>query len=119
MYKHIGNLLMATGVLHNVVGVVGFRRQLSAIHRERYFNTVDRDLERNAAFWFLITGVQLMILGQQTRVVQKQAGAVPASLGWNLLAISVPGIIVMPVSGFWLVLAQGLLVLSGARRAGA
>lgn len=119
MYKYIGHLLVATGVLHNVVGIIGFWKPLSAIHRDRYFNTVRMDAERNAAFWFLITGALLMALGQQARATQQRTGAVPASLGWSLLAISVPGVVLIPVSGFWLVLAQGFLVLAGARRAAA
>jgi hypothetical protein len=116
MRTYIGQLLMGTGALHTVIGVLGFRRTLVEIHRDRYLNTIGRDAERNAALWCLTTCGLLVVLGQLARSAQEQTGEVPRSLGWGLLAISIPGVVLLPASGFWLVLGQALLVLSPARR---
>ena len=116
MRTHIGQLLMGTGALHTVIGVLGFRRTLVEIHRGRYLNTIGRDPERNAVLWYLTTGALLVILGQLARSAQARTGEVPRSLGWGLLSISVPGVVLLPASGFWLVLGQALLVLTKARR---
>lgn len=86
------------------------------IHRAGYLDTIGRDPERNAALWYLTTGALLVVLGQHARSTQERTGELPRSLGWGLLAISGPGVVLLPASGFWLVLGQGLLVLSGARR---
>ena len=115
MRRRVGQLLMGTGVLHTVLGVLGFRRTLVEIHRARYLDTIGRDPERNAALWCLTTGALLVALGQLARSTQERTGEVPRSLGWSLLAIAVPGVVLLPVSGFWLVLGQALLLLFGAR----
>jgi hypothetical protein len=115
MRRYAGELLMGTGALHTLIGVVGFRRTLGAIHRARYVNAIGRDPERAAALWCLTTGGLLVVLGQLARSVQARTGAVPRSLGWGLLALAVPGVVLLPASGFWLVLGQALLVLRGAQ----
>ncbi len=91
MRTHIGQLLMGTGALHTLLGVLGFRRFLVDIHRGRYLNTIGRDPERNAALWCLTTGALLIVLGRLARSTQERTGEMPRSLGWGLLAISVPG----------------------------
>jgi hypothetical protein len=37
-------------------------------------------------------------------------------IGWNLLATGLAGVVVMPVSGFWLLLALAPLLLRPGRR---
>ena len=39
----------------------------------------------------------------------------PRYLGWSLVALTL-GAIIYPVSGFWLFLPQGIIILVGARR---
>ena len=116
MGRYVGQLLMGTGVLHTMIGVPAFRKTLAQIHRARYLGTIGRDPERNAVLWYLTTGALLVVLGQLARSTRERTGEVPRSLGWGLLAISVPGVVLLPASGFWLVLGQALLVLSPARR---
>jgi hypothetical protein len=106
---------MGTGGHHTLLGVPGFRRTLIEIHRARYLDMIGRDPERNAALWYLTTGALLFALGQLARATQVRTGDVPRPLGWGLLAVAVPGVVVLPLSGFWLVLGQALLVLAGAR----
>jgi hypothetical protein len=107
---------MGTGALHTLIGVLGFRGTLIEIHRAQYLAAIGRDPERNAVLWYLTTGALLVVLGQLARSTQERTGEVPRSLGWGLLAISVPGVVLLPASGFWLVMGQALLVLTKARR---
>ena len=116
--RYCGEVLIATSLLHALVGVLAFSRPLVAIGRGRFVNAVEPHLERQLAFWFLTSGVLIFALGQLTRWAQRRTGALPASLGWTLLALAVAGVILMPVSGFWLVLPQAVLVLAASRQAG-
>jgi Family of unknown function (DUF6463) len=43
-------------------------------------------------------------------------GRLPAFLGWSLLALGAAGVILMPVSGFWVVLPQAVMMIVVARR---
>ena len=45
MRRYVGQLLMGTGALHALLGVLGFRRTLVEIHRARYLDTIGRDPE--------------------------------------------------------------------------
>ncbi len=117
----VGQLLMATGVLHLVSGFVFYPGPLFAIAGDGFLNAVEPDVafstfDREAAFWYMIFGVMLLMLGGLTHWAQAQTGTLPAFLGWSLLALGVVGVILMPASGFWLALPQAVLMLAVARR---
>lgn len=116
MERYVGRLLMATAVLHVAVGVVLERGSLRAIARSGVVNAVEPHRDRMAAVWFLLFGAVTWVLGQLADWTQREHGRLPASLGWGLLALDTGGAVLMPVSGFWLVLPQGLLALRASRR---
>ena len=124
MRRFVGPLLMATGVLHLVSGFVFYPGPLFAIAGDGFLNAVEPDvafstfdrLAAFAAFWYMIFGVMLLMLGGLTHWAQAQTGTLPALLGWSLLALGVVGVIVMPASGFWLALPQAVLMLVVARQ---
>ncbi len=121
MRRLCGPLLMATSALHLLAGLMFYARPLAAIARDGFFNAVIPNLatpsfDRDAAFWFMFFGVMLLILGGLMHWAQNRLGTLPAFLGWALLALSAAGVILMPVSGFWLVLPQAVLVLAVARQ---
>jgi hypothetical protein len=60
----------------------------------------------------------LILLGALTNWLEPQA-PLPRFLGWTLLAFAMAGIVLMPVSDFWLLLppAVGILVRRGLRGA--
>ena len=121
MRRLCGPLLMATGGLHLLVGLFFYAGPLAAIARDGFYNAVTPNLvvpafDRDAAFWFMLFGVMLLILGALMRWVQGRLGTLPAFLGWSLLALGAVGVVLMPLSGFWLVLPQAVLVLAVARR---
>lgn len=120
MRRLSGPLLMATGVLDLLYVLVFHSRQLAAIAGDGFFGAVELDpaqFDRETAFWHLTFGTTVLILGGLVHWAQSRTGTLPAFLGWSLLALGLFGAILVPVSGFWLVLAQAVMMLVVARRA--
>jgi len=112
---YVGEMLMATGVLHTLVGVRAFRAPLAAIGRDGVVGVGARAPERRLALWFLLFGLSIIQLGGLTRWAYRRTGTLPAVHGWALLGISGLGALLMPRSGFWVVLPQATLALVVAR----
>ncbi len=118
MKRWIGPLLMATAVLHTVVGFIFFAVPLADVMRAGVLNAVDPHYDRAAAIWFLLFGALLWLLGMLAQWSVQQTGTVPASLGWGLAILGLVGVVLMPVSGFWLVLPQAYIILRVAYQPG-
>lgn len=112
---YLGYLLIGTGVLHTVLGLIVFQQPVRAMLQAGVINSIDTNYDRGMAFWFILFGVLAIVLGQMTLWAIRQFGVLPASLGWGLLGIAVVGGIVLPVSGFWLVFPQAVLLILSAR----
>jgi hypothetical protein len=117
-WKYSGILLVATGILHTVVGIVLCRNYLWIIIKNRLFNTlwISReegfDSNLSFAFWFLICGIVIIILGQTLHYyIKKEQKPAPAFLAYWLLGLSVLGCIIIPVSGLWLFIPQALIII--------
>lgn len=100
----IGRAILVIGLLHSLFGFVAFRGILAEIWSELLFNTVDRQPDREAAFWFLITGFALLIIGGLVDWIEQKQLAIPAFMRWGFLTITLLGCFIMPKSGFWLLL---------------
>ncbi|WP_373232402.1 DUF6463 family protein [Cohnella sp.] len=111
--RQVGLLLMLTGLLHTVVGLFGYMEQLQLIAADGLWNTVEEgQWERTTAFWFMMFGFLLMILGYTADWLMKKKGIEPPTVfGWMLLLLCLTGAVIMPVSGFWLVLPQAWILL--------
>lgn len=118
IWRYPGHFLLATAVIHCAFGVVVGGEILQEIGRDGILNTVYPPLwQRQAIFWFLMTGVAWGWLGWTWRERIRETGRpLPASHGWFLLAIAVGTTIVMPASGAWLFYPQAALILLAARR---
>ena len=108
-------LLLATGIIHTLVGLLAYAAPLADIGRAGVFNAVGTHADRDAAVWFLLSGVLLITLGQLARWAQRQTGTLPAFVGWTLLGVAAAVAILMPASGWPLVAAAGGLLLAAAR----
>ncbi len=119
MRRLSGPLLMATGVLDLLVCLLLYAGPLAAIAQDGFFNAVEfnpAQFDREAAFWHVTFGTTVLILGALVHWAQARTGTLPAFLGWSLFALGVAGAILMPVSGFWVILPQAVLMLVVARR---
>ena len=119
MRRLSGPLLIATGLLDLLYVLVFHSRQLAAIAQDGFFDAVELNppqFDRETAFWHLMFGVMFVVLGALVHWAQARTGTLPTFLGWSVLALGVAGVILMPLSGFWLLLPQAVLILAVARR---
>lgn len=114
--RWVGPWVMGMGVLHTVVGLAFAGWVLVEIVQAGVFNVVSGDMTREAAFWFFMFGFLLFLYGQLAHWLTKQGQVLPVSFGWGLLLICGIGVVMMPVSGFWLGLVPATAVLWQQRR---
>lgn len=103
----MGRWLLAVAALHTVFGLLVFAGPLGRMLHLGVFNAVGADPLLAAATWFLLFGGPLALLGQALTLLERQSHLDPAvlrPLGWGLLALGALGVLLMPASGFWLVL---------------
>jgi len=102
----IGKTLVGIGIVHSIGGFMFFRPTLGVFLSERLFKTitVGGDPVREAAFWFFFGGFTLMIIGGLVDRLERLGERLPAFLGGSFVALTVLGIIMMPASGFWLLI---------------
>jgi predicted benzoate:H+ symporter BenE len=108
-----GYLLLVTGFLHTLIGLVDGYPQLTEMARAGLVNSATTSPEREAIFWFLVCGVVLFLTGLLALGYDRP---LPASFGWGLLALSIVGTLLLGPSGFLLVIPQALYVLVIAYR---
>jgi len=112
MHKRIGIILMAISVLHIVVGIVFYNAALVDILNAGIINTINPPYwERDAAFWFMMFGVMLFLMGWMAHWSLAHVNHVPNFLSISLLLISVVGVMMMPASGFWLTIPVAIVML--------
>lgn len=121
MRRLCGPLLMATGALDLLYVLVFHARQVAAIAQDGFFDAVDPNaafstFDRETAFWHLMFGATALILGGLVHWSQDRTGTLPSFLGWSLLALGLAGVVMMPFSGFWIILPLAVLMVVVARR---
>jgi len=100
-----GLWLIAVSVVHTIFGLVVFSEPLVSIVRRGVFNSVGTDPLTGAVVWFLLFGFALFLAGLSIAELERQSTRpLPRSLGWALLFVILVGVVLMPVSGFWLAL---------------
>jgi len=111
------NLFMGTGLIHCCVGLLipEIRQPLVRIGTE--WTTEVGDMQdrypRECAFWFHFGGIMMISQGYLLRRYCLETGKrSPRWFGWYLTALGALSVSVMPTSGFWLVIGQGLWILS-------
>ncbi len=106
--RRVGSSIAAIGLVHTAVGVVGFHHVIVDLAADGVFNTVNGEPLREAAFWFIFFGFVAVLLGAVVAWAAENFGETPAFLGSSLLALTALGIIIMPISGFWLLIVPTL-----------
>lgn len=118
VYHYSGWLLVGIGVLHNTIGLLMGWDILVGIVAEGGWNTIEQggqiDFARSAIVWFLVVGFFWMLLGGFMQAwLRVTSAALPRFLGWGMLLAGAVVAFLMPVSGAWLFIALGLLVVYG------
>ena len=100
----IGKGLFAVGVIHFLFGIFFMHETLVVLWSEGLLNTVNGQPAREAVFWFLCTGIMLLIVGVLVNQVEREGLAIPRFVAWGITALTFIGVIVMPISGIWLLI---------------
>lgn len=108
----IGRWLVGVAVLHTLFGLAIGTRALSDIARRGVFNSVGEDPMVGVIVWFLLAGAITALLGMAVTMLERAAhfqGARGLGIGTALLALA--GVILMPVSGFWLAFPPAIALM--------
>jgi len=118
LWRYSGILLMGTGVLHNIIGVIAGWDFLVAIFYDGVWDSIQVPITAGAQhtraelLWFLMLGFAWIMLGLQFHYHIKTQQKPPATYwGWLLLIKGLVVAILLPASGAWLFLPQGLIIL--------
>ncbi len=115
MLRVTGYWLIATSIVHVIVGLLVFNEPLREIARNGWFNTVAPDpfhpyFDREDAFWFMMATPFIFIVGQICLWAQARQITLPVSLGLTLLFTAIVGVFIEPISGFWLLIPPGFFL---------
>lgn len=114
-----GRWLQFLGMAHGVVGLIGYRRPLAQIARDRVVGSVPDLGDRATAFWFMVVAPTLWLGGRLLRSAESLGDpAAQRAAGTVLTGTGLLGAAAMPVSGFWGVAAVGIASLRRSSRGG-
>jgi len=104
MVAWIGKWLFAVGVIHLSFGLAFMHDTLALLWSEGLWNTVNGQPPREAVFWFLCTGIMLLMVGVLVDQVELERLAIPRFVTGLFAALTITGVVVMPISGIWLLI---------------
>lgn len=97
----IGKWVMFVASGHMAVAFFLFIHAYRELIADGMFNSVKSD-KSGFAVWFVLFGIVLFIVGMLIATIEKQGLEIPKSIGVALSLLTIVGVILMPVSGFWL-----------------
>ncbi len=98
-----GLLVIAMGIVHNLVGIAVGYEFIADIFRDGFFAAVRDDQPwRNAIFWFEIFGIGLMVLGLSWHETERSGGHPGRRSAVLFGLLGLIGGMIVPASGFWL-----------------
>ena len=104
MVAWIGKWRFAVGVIHLSFGIFFMHTTLAVLWSEGLVNTVNGQPRREAVFWFLCTGIMMLIVGVLVDQAERRRLVIPRSVTWSFVVLTVIGVVVMPISGIWLLI---------------
>lgn len=119
--KYSGYYLIATGILHSVIGLILGWETLLAMHQDNWLaSTMIGDqilFDREAISWFLLSGFFWILFGLMLQKALDEGFIPPVSLAWGFVLIGILVAIIMPISGAYLFIVQGIILLLGRKKA--
>lgn len=99
-----GYWIMAVAFIHTVYALGVFSNNYKSLYDNGIINSIT-SVEVYAAVWFFLFGQVLFIAGLLVRHYEIAFGSqLPRSIPLNLLLLTITGVVLMPASGFWLML---------------
>lgn len=127
MKKISGYLLVALGILHICLGVFSGWKQIKDVFSYGVWNALGQQsqsfcmnniscLQINTIWWFISFGLMLILFGALCIWIELALKrAVPSIISWLLLVISLIYAVLIPISGFWLVMLIAIYMIVSAR----
>lgn len=118
MWKRwIGRWIIAVAALHTLFGILAFAPVLRTLASSGVWNSVGADPLRGAAAWFLLAGGFTLVAGLAIDACERSGGDCRfAASGWGLLIVTAIAIVVMPISGAWLLLPPAVAMIRRTRQ---
>jgi hypothetical protein len=110
MKAWIGKTFMVVGVGHTFCGIFElcpfYRSTLTPMLHNGLVNSVrlDTDPIRGVLFWFFFAGFMLLIIGNLVDRLERLHQPLPSGTVWGLAGLTTVCILIMPNSGFWLLI---------------
>ena len=99
----IGRWTIFVAIGHTAVGLLFGGTVALGLVRRGLFNTVGADPSNNMLVWFLLFGAVLALLGMAITALERHQQFPSArSLALGIMLLTTLGVVLMPVSGFWL-----------------
>lgn len=115
--RWMGKAILAISILHTIFAFVAFRGPFLEILADGFFNAIGPDPMRAASAWFFFAGMFMASTGIAVYLFEKHGLSNELKpLGIFLLLATVLGIVMMPVSGFWLLLVPAIAMIWNDRR---
>jgi hypothetical protein len=99
-----GKWIVAVGVIHILFGLAIMNNTLAVLWSDGLINTVNGQPEREAVFWFLVCGLLLLMIGMLIDQSERRELPVGWFVEWSFAFLTVVALVVMPISGIWLLL---------------
>jgi hypothetical protein len=107
-----GNWIIAVAALHTLFAVIMFSSEYASLYDNGIVNSLSTDRSA-AAVWFFLFGQVLFIAGLLIKYFDNHnKQLIPLSIPVNLLLLTLVGVVIMPDSGFWLMLPPVISLLS-------
>ncbi|MFD0740223.1 DUF6463 family protein [Lysobacter koreensis] len=110
MKKWIGKWVMFVALGHTVVGITFFGSVYRELLASGLYNSITSE-KAGLAAWFALFGAVLFVVGMLLSALEANGSPIPRSVGVALLLLTVLGVVLMPVSGFWLMFPVALLIV--------
>jgi hypothetical protein len=114
-WKYSGILLIITSILHTLVALAAGGNAFVEMFRAGASNSAEGESARTL-FWFLVVGIACFFLGHTLHYyIKRTAQPAPKFLGYYMLGLGIIGTVFAPVSGFFLFIIQGLIIVVAKR----
>ncbi len=110
MRKWIGKWVMFVALGHTAVGVAFFGSVYRELLARGLYNTINSE-KAGLAVWFALFGAVLFVVGMLISALESNNSSIPKSVSFALFLITVLGVVLMPVSGFWLMFPAIAVIL--------